>query len=117
MFVLTFGRCVFYLGYDASLLNGLQAMDQWNTYFNDPSGSTLGLISASLFLPAIITPYFASYISDRWGRKMCLAVGSLVLILGAFINAFANTLGMFIAGRTLVGAAGPFGKITAIALL
>lgn len=102
---------------DASLLNGLQAMDQWQTYFNEPSGNTLGLISASLFLPAIVTPYIASWISDTWGRKICLAVGSLILILGAFINAFANSLGMFIAGRVLVGAAGPFGKITAIALL
>lgn len=92
-------------------------MDQWNTYFNEPGGSTLGLISASLFLPAIVTPYIASWISDTWGRKICLAVGSLLLILGAFINAFATSLGMFIAGRTLVGAAGPFGKITAIALL
>ncbi|KAK5168857.1 uncharacterized protein LTR77_006166 [Saxophila tyrrhenica] len=109
--------CVFYLGYDASLLNGLQAMDQWNDYFNSPSGNTLGLISASLFLPAIVTPYMASYVSDHFGRKMSLAAGSLLLILGAFINAFATNLGMFIAGRVLVGAAGPFGKITAIALL
>jgi MFS family permease len=109
--------CVFYLGYDASLLNGLQAMDQWNDYFNDPGGNTLGLISASLFLPAIITPYIASFISDRFGRKITLAVGSLLLILGAFINAFAKDLGTFIAGRVLIGAAGPFGKITAVALL
>lgn len=59
----------------------------------------------------------ASYISDHFGRKITLAVGSLILLLGAFINAFARGLGMFIAGRVLVGAAGPFGKITAIALL
>jgi MFS family permease len=104
--------CVFYLGYDASLLNGLQAMDQWNDYFNEPSGNLLGLISSSLFLPAIITPYIAQWISDHFGRKMSLAIGSLLLILGAFINAFANSLGMFIAGRVLVGAAGPFGKTT-----
>ncbi|KAK3677010.1 hypothetical protein LTR78_003215 [Recurvomyces mirabilis] len=109
--------CVFYLGYDAALLNGLQAMDQWNEYFNSPKGNLLGLISASLFLPAIVTPYIAEVLSHRFGRKITLAVGSLLLILGAFINAFANSLGMFIAGRVLVGAAGPFGKITAIALL
>lgn len=39
--------CVFYLGYDASLLNGLQAMPQWKAYFNSPSSSFLGLIYAS----------------------------------------------------------------------
>lgn len=109
--------CVFYLGYDASLLNGLQAMDQWSEYFDNPSGNFLGLISASLFLPAIVTPYISSWINSTWGRKVALAVGSLIIILGAFINAFAQNVGMFIAGRVLIGAGGPFGKITAIALL
>ena len=56
-------------------------------------------------------------INDRWGRKSSLAVGSVVLIAGAFVNAFARNAGTFIAGRCLIGAAGPFGKITAVALL
>ena len=103
--------CVFYLGYDASLMNGLQAIPQWESYFNNPSGSVLGFISASLFLPAIVTPFMASWINGRWGRKICLAVGSLLLILGAFLNAFATNLGTFIGGRVIIGAAGPFGKI------
>lgn len=34
--------CVFYLGYDASLLNGLQAMPQWQSYFNHPDVSLEG---------------------------------------------------------------------------
>ena len=105
------------LRYDASLLNGLQAQPQWKAYFNSPSGNHLGLISASLFLPAIVTPYFSSAINSRYGRKAALAVGSIILIIGAFINAFAVNTGMFVAGRVLIGAAGPFGKTTAIALL
>lgn len=108
---------VFYLGYDASLMNGLQAIPQWQEYFDHPSGSVLGLISASLFLPAIVTPFLASWINGLWGRKICLLVGSLLLILGAFLNAFAKDLGTFIGGRVVIGAAGPFGKITGIALL
>ncbi|CVK86008.1 related to hexose transporter protein [Fusarium mangiferae] len=108
---------VFYLGFDASLMNGLQAIPQWEEYFNYPSGNTLGLISASLFLPAIITPFAASWINGLWGRKWCLAVGSVLLILGAFLNAFAKNIGTFIGGRVIIGAAGPFGKITGIALL
>lgn len=109
--------CVFYLGYDAALLNGLQAMPQWTSYFDNPSGNFLGLISASLFLPAVVTPFVSSWINGKWGRKTALAVGSIVLIIGACINAFATNIGMFIAGRVLIGAAGPFGKTTAIALL
>jgi len=108
---------VFYLGYDASLMNGLQAIPEWEKYFDNPSGSVLGLISASLFLPAIVTPFVASWINGLWGRKVCLLVGSLLLILGAFLNAFAKDLPTFIGGRVIIGAAGPFGKITGIALL
>jgi MFS family permease len=108
---------VFYLGYDASLMNGLQAIPEWDEYFDNPSGSVLGLISASLFLPAIVTPFVASWINGLWGRKVCLLVGSLLLILGAFLNAFAKDLPTFIGGRVIIGAAGPFGKITGIALL
>lgn len=108
---------VFYLGFDASLMNGLQAIPEWQEYFDNPSGNILGLISASLFLPAIFTPFMASWINGRWGRKWCLTVGSILLILGAFLNAFAQNLGTFIGGRVIIGAAGPFGKITGIALL
>jgi MFS family permease len=103
--------------YDGSLMNGLQAIPEWEEYFNDPSGSILGFISASLFLPAIVTPFAASWVSGRWGKKWCLALGSVLLILGACLNAFATNLGMFIGGRVIIGAAGPFGKITGIALL
>ncbi|KAK4936141.1 hypothetical protein LTR10_022937 [Elasticomyces elasticus] len=109
--------CVFYLGYDASLMTGLQAIPEWNDYFDNPSGNTLGLISASLFLPAIVTPFMASAVNSRWGRRICIAVGSILMILGACLNAFANNIGMFIGGRVVIGAAGPFAKITAIALL
>ncbi|KAH8816080.1 general substrate transporter [Xylogone sp. PMI_703] len=109
--------CVFYLGYDASLLNGLQALPQWTDYFNHPSSGRLGLISASLFLPAIVTPYISSIINTRWGRKPALAIGSVLIIAGALTNGLAKNTGTFIAGRVLLGAGGPFGKITAVALL
>ncbi|KAG7107194.1 Lactose permease like protein [Verticillium longisporum] len=97
--------------------NGRQAIPEWEEYFNNPSGSVLGFISASLFLPAIVTPFAASWINGLWGRKVCLGVGSVLLILGAFLNAFATNIGTFIGGRVIIGAAGPFGKITGIAML
>jgi hypothetical protein len=35
--------------YDGSLLNGLQTLPQWQTFFNHPAGQQLGLISASFY--------------------------------------------------------------------
>jgi len=33
-------------GYDGSMMNGLQSLDQWNDYFGHPTGSALGLLNA-----------------------------------------------------------------------
>lgn len=40
-------------GYDGTLLNALQAMPQWDNYFNQPRGQVLGLIAAVFYFPAI----------------------------------------------------------------
>jgi hypothetical protein len=36
----------YYNGYDGSMMNGLQSLDQWEDYFNHPTGGTLGLFNA-----------------------------------------------------------------------
>jgi MFS family permease len=38
-------------------------------------------------------------------------------IVGAFINAFAQNLGMYIAGRAILGGAGGFAKVAAVTLI
>lgn len=40
-------NAVFTFGYDGSLLNAHQGMPAWQSFFNHPIGSDLGLISAS----------------------------------------------------------------------
>lgn len=52
-------------GYDGSLLNGLQTMDQWSSYFNNPSGATLGLYTAIQNVGAFCALPFMSYVSGR----------------------------------------------------
>lgn len=41
---------VYSLGYDGSLLNGLQALPAWQTNFDRPKGVQLGLIAATYYL-------------------------------------------------------------------
>ena len=41
---------VFSLGYDGSLLNGLQALPSWQANFGNPNGVNLGLIAATYYL-------------------------------------------------------------------
>jgi hypothetical protein len=33
-------------GYDGSMMNGLQTLENWRDYFNNPTGGTLGLFNA-----------------------------------------------------------------------
>ncbi|KAL4805416.1 general substrate transporter [Aspergillus unguis] len=94
------------LGYDSSLLNGLQTMDTWATYFNNPTGSRLGLFGALPTISAILVFPIAPYISDTLGRRAGIALGSAVIILGALLQTFPPSQGpdaMYLAGRAIIG--------------
>ncbi|KAL2815208.1 general substrate transporter [Aspergillus cavernicola] len=94
------------LGYDASLLNGLQTMDTWAAYFNDPKGSRLGLFGALPGIGTFTVFLIAPYIADGLGRRTGTAIGCAVIVLGALIQAFppqSNPDPMYLAGRIIVG--------------
>ncbi|KFY50103.1 hypothetical protein V495_00347, partial [Pseudogymnoascus sp. VKM F-4514 (FW-929)] len=102
---------------DAGLLNGLQAVVAWNEYFDYPKGTTLGLYAASLYIPSIVTAYLGDFLSQHYGRRCALAVGSVLVLAGSFINAFAMNSGMWVAGRAIMGGGGGIAKVAAPALI
>ncbi|OAK94160.1 general substrate transporter [Phaeosphaeriaceae sp. SRC1lsM3a] len=80
------------LGYDGSLLNGLQTMPAWKDSFPGFGG----------FAVLLFTPYIADYLGRRHGT----AIGCLLVILGSIIQALparSNPEPMFLAGRFLMG--------------
>ncbi|KAH0156455.1 general substrate transporter, partial [Aureobasidium melanogenum] len=91
-------------GYDGSLLNGLQTMEPWQNYFDNPSGSTLGLFSAILQVGSFSAIFFSSYLADLLGRRAGIAVGMVVLLVGVVLQVVPTVdTGMYIGGRFLVG--------------
>ncbi|KAL4898922.1 hypothetical protein BDW74DRAFT_184281 [Aspergillus multicolor] len=90
-------------GYDSSLLNGLQSVPNWQEYFNHPTGAILGFMSASYPLGAILSTPFSAIISDRYGRRWSIFVGSIIMIAGVAIQTASNNLAAFITSRTIVG--------------
>ena len=50
-------------GYDGSILNGLQAVDSWNTYFNNPGGAVLGVITAAFSIGAVLALPVVPFVS------------------------------------------------------
>jgi len=64
-------------GYDGSMMNGLQTLDQWKNYFNNPQGSTLGLFNAIQNIGTIVALPVAPILNDRLGRRWTLFIGSI----------------------------------------
>ena len=87
------------VGYDSSMMNGLQTLDTWKFYFNNPQGGTLGLFNAIQSIGALAGLPLGPFISDRCGRKKSIITGSLIMIFGAGLQAGARNVGMFIGAR------------------
>ncbi|KAL3446325.1 general substrate transporter [Aspergillus insuetus] len=99
------GLCgvTFMNGYDGSLMNGLQAMDQWQDFLGHPEGAKLGAISAALYIPSIVFSWFADIINARYGRRPVIWTGALFAIAGAIINGAAINMAMYAGGRAVEG--------------
>ncbi|KAK5678290.1 hypothetical protein LTS10_009462 [Elasticomyces elasticus] len=95
-------------GYDGSLMNGLQALPQWQAYFNRPTGALLGLVNAAQSIGSVLALPIIGGLTDRLGRKPVLLMGIVGVILATIIQATSTTLAQFIVSRLVVGAAGMF---------
>lgn len=64
---------------------------------------TLQLFTSSLYLAGAITSLFASWFTDRFGRKTSILIASVSFLTGVGLTAGAVALGMMIAGRLMLG--------------
>ncbi|KAM0420804.1 hypothetical protein ACHAPT_011465 [Fusarium lateritium] len=90
-------------GFDGSLLTSLQGVAAWNEQFGKPTGALLGIVSASYPLGAILSTPFSAIISDRFGRRLSIIIGSVIMILGVIMQTASPTIGVFLGGRIIVG--------------
>lgn len=104
-------------GYDGSLMNGLQALPQWQQYFGNPQGALLGLVNAAQSIGSVLALPIVGIFSDKFGRKAVLLTGILGVIAATVIQATATTLAQFVMSRLVVGAAGMFAAQPAPLLL
>ncbi|KAI1125231.1 hexose transporter [Nemania abortiva] len=95
-------------GYDGSLMNGLQSLEQWQTYFGNPRGATLGLVNAAQSIGSVLALPFVGVLTDKYGRKPILVLGLLIIIVATVIQATSFKLPQFIIARAIVGFGGMF---------
>jgi len=90
-------------GYDGSMMNGLQALEEWQKSFNNPSPATRGLLNAIMSVGSIVALPITPYIADIWGRRMGVMIGCIIMIIGVVLQSIGVNIQMFIASRFLIG--------------
>ncbi|KAH6906806.1 hexose transporter [Coprinopsis sp. MPI-PUGE-AT-0042] len=90
-------------GYDGSMMNGLQSVDQWRLYFKEPQGSQLGLLNAIQNIGSLAAYPFVPYVADGLGRRSSIFLGAATMCIATVIQTAAQSVGMFIGARFLIG--------------
>ncbi|KAH6967744.1 lactose permease [Ilyonectria sp. MPI-CAGE-AT-0026] len=91
-------------GYDSSLMGSINAMIPYQETFGlDGAGSSTGMVFIIYNLGQIAAFPFCGLLADGYGRRWCIFVGCLVVLIGTAVQATANSLGHFIGGRFILG--------------
>ncbi|KAI9568410.1 general substrate transporter [Boletus coccyginus] len=104
-------------GFDASMLNGFQAVPSWLEYYHHPRSALLGLVSAMHSLGGIVALPFVPFVADTFGRRRSILVGSMLMIIGGVLQGAALNLTMFIMARFVMGSGIVFAIVAASSLI
>ncbi|KAL1959500.1 hypothetical protein VTO42DRAFT_1945 [Malbranchea cinnamomea] len=114
-------------GFDSQLINTLQFSPEFNKYFGegytDEDGNPdirpalLGFISSCYQLGSIIGVPIAPWFNQRFGRRWSIMTGSLIMVVGALLQGFAQHVAMYIVARMLLGIGIVFAIISGSAMI
>ncbi|KAJ7694414.1 hexose transporter [Mycena rosella] len=104
-------------GFDSSMMNGLQAVDSWDTFYHSPRSTLLGLMSAAYSLGAIVALPAVPYVNDVLGRRMAIIFGSILMVIGAALQTASQNFAMFVISRLILGLGIPFAIVAASSLI
>jgi len=91
-------------GFDSSVLNGLQIVPDFVTYFNLSSApEILGLLNAAQNIGALLALPIAPFLSDGLGRRLSLCAGSVVMVGGVALQCTATGVTQLILARGTIG--------------
>jgi MFS family permease len=79
-------------------------MTQYQSYFGTKAlGGATGLVFSLYYAGAMVSALFGPFLSDTYGRKMPIIVGSVIALIGAIIQASSFSIEQFRAARFIVG--------------
>ncbi|KAI1472154.1 general substrate transporter [Daldinia caldariorum] len=104
-------------GFDSQMINALQIVPSWISYFGNPQGSLKGIIAAAYSLGAILSLPFIGIVNDKFGRRWSIIGGSAIMVIGALIQGFSVNVGMYIVARLILGFGIPTCIVSASSLI
>lgn len=91
------------IGFDGSLINGLLAIPIFFANMGDTPSNTLGVIFGAIPLGAVFVFIPASIVSDAFGRRICVAIGTSVMAIAAIVQSFTFGPWAFFGTRFMIG--------------
>ncbi|KAL2107509.1 hypothetical protein VUR80DRAFT_5143 [Thermomyces stellatus] len=91
-------------GFDSSLMGAINAMKPYQESFGlAGESSTKGIVFIIYNLGQIAAFPFCGFLADGWGRRVCIAVGCFIVLVGTAVQGSAKNLQAFIGGRFILG--------------
>ncbi|KAG7664932.1 uncharacterized protein J8A68_001518 [[Candida] subhashii] len=90
-------------GYEQGVCSGILTYDTFNGYFNNPSATAIGVLISVLEIGAMISSLLVAKISDSWGRKRTILIGTAIFIFGGTLQSFCPNIVVFAIGRVFSG--------------
>ncbi|KAF5598348.1 MFS sugar transporter transporter [Fusarium pseudocircinatum] len=79
-------------GFHAQMINAMQILPSWISYFGNPQGSLKGIIAAAYPLGAILSLPLIPIINDRLGRRWSIFIGSFIMVIASLERAVLTSL-------------------------
>lgn len=85
-------------------MGAINAMDHYQADMGlSGAGSSSGIVFIVYNLGQIAAFPFCGLLADGWGRRICIFVGCLLVVVGTAIQGSAHGLQQFIGGRFVLG--------------
>ncbi|KAJ2979206.1 hypothetical protein NUW58_g7263 [Xylaria curta] len=104
-------------GFDSQIINAVQLVPAWTEYFGHPQGGYKGILASALPLGAVIGLPLIPFINDNLGRRWCVMIGSIIMIIGSLIQGFSINAPMYIIARLIIGFGLPYAIVAGSSLI
>lgn len=92
-------------GYEQGVCSGILTYVTFRSYFNDPNPTEIGLVISILEIGAMLSSLMVAKISDKFGRKRTILLGTFIFMIGGSLQTFATNLYILSVGRVISGIA------------